>query len=667
MPNTDGKQSRLTDRGAAIILGTAAVLYVVVFSTIAAWKFNNFRYNALDLAIFTQTVAHTAAGDWFANTIHPPTYLGDHFSPALALLAIPYRAVPHPLTLLVALQVAIAAGVWPIYRLARQWFAPAAAAAMGLAYLLNPFTQNLSLFEFHFIAFAVPLLLAATVAFQRQRFGEFMAWCGAGLLIREDVALVVGAFSLLAVVQRRPRHWIWGPAAAAAVWLGAALLAIAHFAPAGSYKFTAYYAWLGQNPAEMVRTIMTRPVVVISHLLRVGNFEMIAGLLLPFAFVPAAAPAALLLALGPLAQIILGAPGGSELILKTQYSALFLPGLWLAFAAGIHRLAHGHFPKPLRVFASRPLPAIIVTVAVLYSSLMLGPLWGTLRLMSHDDGETPARRWQAALVSRVPPDAGVAASYNFLAAVAARPEVASLNYAFIGRLQLSEVPYTLPPSTRFILADLPEFLTYQLQYRRHFLYHDDYATAAGQLREHLARNGFALTAAADRYVLLERAPAAGVTPPLYAVVDALPDDLRGTVQSIGGVQFLGWRMGTPVAGPISPSAQLPLALYWQRDGAARENYYFQLVVAGAAQPTMYPLGGGFFPVPDWPAGHIVQTNSWLARPAADATDALALQVVAVNDGGLYLAPDLSTEVRTTPPLRLGPPIPLGTMGELTSN
>ncbi len=72
---------------------------------------------------------------------------------------------------------ALAAGAWPVYRLARHRLSPLSAAAAGVAYLLNPFTQNLSLFEFHFIAFAVPLLLFAAAAYQRQRFGEFAAWC----------------------------------------------------------------------------------------------------------------------------------------------------------------------------------------------------------------------------------------------------------------------------------------------------------------------------------------------------------------------------------------------------------------------------------------------------------------------------------------------------------
>src|SRR3989344_4432310 len=183
------------DSRAGLLLAAAAALWLAIIFIAAQWKYANLRYTAMDLGIFTQVVARSAVGDWFGSTIHPPTYLGDHFSPTLLALTLPYRLVPSPLTLVFLLQFSLALGAWPLYRLSRPALPPLGALAAGLAYLVSPFTQNLALFEFHFIAFSVPVLLAAANSFARKKLPAFSGWCLASLLIREDVALAVLGFA----------------------------------------------------------------------------------------------------------------------------------------------------------------------------------------------------------------------------------------------------------------------------------------------------------------------------------------------------------------------------------------------------------------------------------------------------------------------------------------
>lgn len=653
------QSTQWTDRRAHIWLGIAGLAYVAIFTTISAWKLANFRYNAIDLAIFTQVVSRTAAGDPFGLSIHPPTYLGDHFSPALALLALPFRALPNPLTLLFCLHLALACGAWPVYRLARGWFTPAASLALGIAYLLSPFTQNLSLFEFHFIAFAVPLLLGAAATYQRKDFRGFSLWCVAALLIREDVALIVGAFALLALIERRPRRWVITPLALAAVWIPLAFSIIHAASVTGNYKYGLYYAWLW--PA-----LASAPWSVLTHLLRIGNIEMIAGMLLPFAFLPLLTPAALILAAGPISQILLGAPGGGDLILKTQYSALFLPALWLAFGRTLGNLQErpGQRPRWLKIFFTDPrLGVLLLAVAVGYASLTLGPLPGTIGKILAQGWQSTENRWRTELASRIPPAAPAAASYAFLPALAARPQLSSLNYAFIGHLQLSRYPYELPPETQYLLADLNEFLTYQIQYGWHFLYAQDYLGAAARLRERLARDGFAVTAIADHTVLMERGGTDTVA--LYRILDQAPPDLnRQPVATEAGLQFLGWRQTAPAPGPVPADRQLPLSLYWRTELPQIQPYYWQLEVAGKAVTPLYPLGNGLLPANDWPVGAIVESNSWFAAPDIAPDQPVTLQLVAVQAGGLYLAPDLATELRIERSKNISPAIPLGTLNEL---
>ncbi|TSC76502.1 MAG: hypothetical protein G01um101431_635 [Parcubacteria group bacterium Gr01-1014_31] len=641
------------DSHAGLLLAAAAALWLAVVFVAAQWKYANLRYTAMDLGIFTQVVARSADGDWFGSTIHPPTYLGDHFSPALAVLTLPYRLVPSPLTLVFALQLSLALGAWPLYRLARTALPPLGALAVGLAYLLSPFTQNLALFEFHFIAFSVPVLLAAANTFARKKLPAFSGWCLAALLIREDVALVVLGFAVLALLQRRPWRWVLVPGVAAAAWLPAALVIIRAAGVSGSYKFFAYYAWLGDTPAAMLQTIFLRPWRWLAMLLRPPNVITAAGLLLPFAFLPLFSPAALALAALPALQMFLGAPGGGDLVLRTQYSALFLPGLWLAAILAIPRLPR----SKLAAIVGRQggLAIAVVTAAVVYGGLTLGPLPGTLRLMVRQGWQHESALARRALAAAMPQTGGVAAAYPLLPQVAGRTAtVASLNYAFIGRQQLSTLSYALPADIDFVLLDVEEFLTYHLQYRTHVLYHGDYPTAAANLRAALATGNFGITQIAGSTVLLERNASSTLT--LATVLPGTPADVHGTPQELdGGVRFLGYRAGPPAPGPMPPERQLPLVLYWSVNSVQPTPLYWQMLADGKPWGALQPLGNGVLPVTDWPQSAVVETSTWLWRPTAST---LALQVVAVNSGGLFLALDLASELRVTKMTPVGEPIPL---------
>ena len=95
---------------------TIALFAVVLFfagALFAIFKLAALGYNALDLGIFHQVLANTARGDWFAMSIHPHSYFGDHVSPFLAALAPFYALVPRPETLLVLQAAAVALGIFP--------------------------------------------------------------------------------------------------------------------------------------------------------------------------------------------------------------------------------------------------------------------------------------------------------------------------------------------------------------------------------------------------------------------------------------------------------------------------------------------------------------------------------------------------------------------------
>ena len=78
---------KFISKNAGKLLLGSIILYTLFFSAISIWKYDNFLYNGLDLAIFNQVFFNTTNGNLFGLTIHPHSYLGDHFAPLILLLA----------------------------------------------------------------------------------------------------------------------------------------------------------------------------------------------------------------------------------------------------------------------------------------------------------------------------------------------------------------------------------------------------------------------------------------------------------------------------------------------------------------------------------------------------------------------------------------------------
>ena len=103
----------------AILVILTVILYIGLFSLISGWKYFNFGYNAMDLAIINQVFYNSSLGNWLASSIHPPSYLGDHFTPIILILLPFYWLFKHPITLLILQTAALGASSWPIFLIAK--------------------------------------------------------------------------------------------------------------------------------------------------------------------------------------------------------------------------------------------------------------------------------------------------------------------------------------------------------------------------------------------------------------------------------------------------------------------------------------------------------------------------------------------------------------------
>src|SRR3989344_3636747 len=367
----------ISDRRVKCILGLGIVFFIAIFFALTYWKYTHYLYNALDLAIINQAFFTSSQGDFFTSSIHPPSYLADHFSPLLLLITPIYHVFKHPLALIGLQIISLGAAAYPLYLVARQQLSPLCSLLIALGWLINPFVANATLFEFHFLAFAPLVVFFAYHCYQRRWFVRYVLLLLLLLLVREDAALVVFMFGVLAAAQVRSVRWCLPPLLVSPLYfMGAS--AVINQAAAGGYKFLIYYSWLGSGWLEVLQTMITRPWLVLFRLLHPTTLLFAVGLLLPVAFLPLLSPLPLVLAALVFLQLILGT-GGSATLLELHYTKILLPAIFISAAAAVDVLLKKRVGAAALLLRRHwPLTIVLILTAIIYSSLSLGPVPGAI-------------------------------------------------------------------------------------------------------------------------------------------------------------------------------------------------------------------------------------------------------------------------------------------------
>jgi uncharacterized membrane protein len=231
-----------------------AALVFAVYLALSLFKYLQLSPSSWDLGIFTEQVKQYAH-------LHAPVadvrgagfnLLGDHFSPIVALIAPFFLVAPSPVTLLAAQAALTAISVVPVTWVAGEKLGRRAGAAIGLAYGFSWGLQQMIDFDFHEIAFAVPLLAFSLAALVRGRYRGTVAWALPLVFVKEDQGFTVAAIGILLIGlavwqsghpgRARPARGAMLGGQVLLVWgMAWAVLAIAviipHFNPAHHYQY----------------------------------------------------------------------------------------------------------------------------------------------------------------------------------------------------------------------------------------------------------------------------------------------------------------------------------------------------------------------------------------------------------------------------------------------
>jgi len=387
----------------------AAVL-CAVYCAISLGRLHRYATRSWDLAIFEQVVRGYAWLEGPIVDVQGPgaNFFGDHFSPALAVLAPLYRLLPFTETLLVAQAVLVAGSVLVITRLGVRLLGAAAGLGIGLAYGLSWGVQSAIDFDFHEMALAAPLLALAGSAYVDRDWRRTALWAAPLVLVKEDLALTVAAIGVVLVLAGSRRWGLGLTALGLASFVLATLVVIPAYNPDGVYRFWPESSGSG----GLLSTLLQLPVAMVSPPVKITTLLLVlaAGVLL-------ALRSPWLLVAVPNLVVRFASDNANYWSTDWHYSLTTMTVVFIALVDAVVRVRRGG-PGWLRAYASH---APVAAVAVALVLCLQFPFRVLFDPVTYDGGQ---RAQEArAVLEQIPADASVASDIGLLSQLVGERDV----------------------------------------------------------------------------------------------------------------------------------------------------------------------------------------------------------------------------------------------------
>ena len=278
-------RSRVTAHWQVALL--TAVLFVV-YGGYGLTRHATYLTAGYDLGIFDQAVRNYSR----FRAPHVPlkgtdyNILADHFHPIIALAAPLYWLWNSPCVLLLLQMALIAASVPVVYSFALRRMTRTGALVVTGAYGIGWAIQAMVDFDFHEVAWGLPILAVAIDALDRRDDRVLLVSAGLLLLVREDMGAVLVMIGLLRLAYRPRRTGYLMIGAGVAGYVLVTGLIIPAFAPNGQFAYWTFDA-LGPDLPHALLTIVTHPVHTVRLFVTPAiKAETLAYFFLPLALLP---------------------------------------------------------------------------------------------------------------------------------------------------------------------------------------------------------------------------------------------------------------------------------------------------------------------------------------------------------------------------------------------
>ena len=263
-------------------------LLFAVYGTYALVRHATYLTAGYDLGIFDQAVRNYAR----FRAPHVPlkgadyNILADHFHPVIALAAPLYWVWNSPCVLLLVQTALVAASVPVVYSFALRRMSRGGALVVAGAYSLSWAIQAMVDFDFHEVAWGLPILAVAVDALDRRADRTLLVSAGLLLLVREDMGAVLVMIGLVRLAYRPRRTGYLLIGGGVAGYLLVTELVIPAFAPSGQFAYWTFDA-LGPDLPHALLTIVAHPVHTVELFFTPAiKAETLAYFFVPLALLP---------------------------------------------------------------------------------------------------------------------------------------------------------------------------------------------------------------------------------------------------------------------------------------------------------------------------------------------------------------------------------------------
>ncbi len=434
--------------------------YIALYGIVSTLKYVCFSYDDFDLAVHAQVMWNLAYRGSGVSSILGLNFLGNHAHLISFALVPLYRLLPHPLTLLWLQTLALGAAAFPLYLLARSVVGRAWSVWVVFLYVLYPGLAFTNLYEFHPTVFATFFLSWTLWMYHTRRFGAFALFLALAMLCQENIAFAAVGIGAVALLQRRSWFWSVFPFVFGGMYFVSVVRVLMPHYNRDVINFLLLYKGLGETPGVILRTLLLNPAKVLGIVATAQKGFYITSLFLPVAFLPILHPVSLVAVLPFLSQHLLSTrPSDTQIYF--HYTAEIIPFIFYSFIFGLDRLLKRWNAAVVRW----PFIGFLFVVAVVFS-LVIGPQTGAVRDLFGGLRPTPRDRIKEEMLAKIPPSAGVVATFEFLPHLANRAGLYSFHHVYTGFYTLSDKTYELPETTQDALIDFIDVRTFKGFYKK---------------------------------------------------------------------------------------------------------------------------------------------------------------------------------------------------------
>lgn len=393
-------------RGYALIFALMAV-YIVVFVIFTIGRYERYNATGWDLGIFTQLTWNAAHGRFLQNTLAEYNNMLAIHAPYITVVLAPLFWIwSDPRMLLIAQTVILAAGAWPIARLAgRKFSQPWIPVLFAGLWLLYPSLGWINRWDFHEIAPATTFFAFAFEAADRRAWRQTDVWLILALLCKEEIGMNVAFFAVFAAWQfgrSRRASAIWFVVGVAWFFVHAFIIfpTLRH-AENGLPIHAARYSWLLSGNLQTIWAYISGPDLPL-------KFGFFIKLFFPVAFICMVNPKPLIAALPTFAFSLLSSYR-PQFDIYMHYTAPIIPAIMVSSVYSASQLNQTRWLKRVSTRAAITVMLGTTLIAWTLDNPILGEP-GTLPIYGWDAGaHLDALREVETLI---PPDSCVVAENN---------------------------------------------------------------------------------------------------------------------------------------------------------------------------------------------------------------------------------------------------------------